>query len=51
LEDALLNVVYDLGAGAYQFATDAGTFVTRFSLRFTNATLDVATPCLWLIRW
>lgn len=44
LEDALLNVVHNLSIGDYQFATDAGIFDTRFSLRFTNATLDVATP-------
>lgn len=41
LEDKVLNVIHNLSQGAYQFVTDAGTFDTRFVLRFTDAALGV----------
>jgi hypothetical protein len=43
LEDSLLNVIHDLKAGGYSFATEAGTFEDRFVLRFTNTALGIPT--------
>jgi len=39
LEDKLLNVIHDIVAGPYVFATAAGTFNDRFVLRYTDSTL------------
>lgn len=36
LEDTLLNVMHDLRQSAYQFVTEAGTFNSRFILRYNN---------------
>ena len=44
LEDKVLNVIHDLSAAEYVFATEAGTFEDRFVLRYTDATLGVSTP-------
>jgi len=40
LEDKLLNVIHDLKASNYSFATNAGTFDDRFQLRFTSSALS-----------
>ena len=39
LEDKLLNVIHDIKAAPYTFASAAGTFDSRFVLRFTNGSL------------
>ncbi|SHF89242.1 hypothetical protein SAMN05443549_101722 [Flavobacterium fluvii] len=39
LEDKLLNVIYDIKADPYVFASAAGTFNDRFVLRYTNGSL------------
>lgn len=39
LEDKLLNVIHDLKQAPYSFETAAGTFNTRFELRYTNSVL------------
>lgn len=44
LEDTLLNIVHDLKQGPYSFATEVGTFDTRFVLRFTNTALGTENP-------
>jgi hypothetical protein len=45
LEDTVLNVIHDLKAAAYTFATEAGAFDTRFILRYTSdSTLQVGAP-------
>jgi hypothetical protein len=44
LEDKLLNVIHPLKTGPYSFVTDAGTFDTRFALRFIDTLLAIATP-------
>ncbi|RZJ33192.1 MAG: choice-of-anchor D domain-containing protein, partial [Flavobacterium sp.] len=36
LEDKLLNVIHNLKDSSYSFDTEAGTFNTRFQLRYTN---------------
>lgn len=41
LEDTLLGVVHDLRLAPYQFVTEAGTFDTRFVLRYNNGLLAV----------
>lgn len=41
LEDKVLNVIYNLKQGSYNFTTEAGTFNDRFVLRFTPTTLAV----------
>lgn len=41
LEDRLLNVMHDLRQGAYTFVSEAGTFDTRFVLRYTASALNV----------
>lgn len=41
LEDTLLNTIHDLRQGAYSFVTEAGTFDSRFVLRFNNSLLNV----------
>ncbi len=43
LEDKLLNVIYNLKQGTYNFTTQAGTFNDRFVLRFTPAALSINT--------
>jgi hypothetical protein len=41
LEDKLLNVIHDLGTGAYSFTQTAGNDINdRFELRFTAGALD-----------
>ena len=40
LEDLQLNIIHDLKASNYAFATPAGEFNNRFVLRFTNSTLE-----------
>lgn len=46
LEDTFLNVIHDLRQGAYSFVSDAGTFDTRFVLRYNNSLLGV-NPAAW----
>jgi hypothetical protein len=41
LEDTLLGVIHDLRQAPYQFVTEAGTFDTRFVLRYNNGLLSV----------
>ena len=41
LEDLLNNTIHDLRANPYTFNAQAGTFNSRFILRFTNETLSV----------
>ena len=43
LEDQLLNVIHDLKASPYTFASAIGTFNARFVLRYTNSTLNYPT--------
>lgn len=45
LEDTLLNVIHDLKASAYTFATEVGAFDSRFMIRYTSGSaLGVDTP-------
>lgn len=44
LEDTLLNVIHDLTTSPYTFATEIGTFDTRFKLRYTANALGVDNP-------
>jgi hypothetical protein len=44
LEDTLLNVIHDLTVSDYVFATEVGTFESRFVLRYTDGTLGTAHP-------
>ncbi|MFT3795306.1 PKD-like domain-containing protein [Flavobacterium sp.] len=44
LEDKLLNVIHDLKVAPYSFTSEAGTFNTRFVLRYTTTTLGVTNP-------
>jgi hypothetical protein len=44
LEDTVLNVIHDLTESDYVFATEAGTFESRFVLRYNNGTLGTAQP-------
>jgi hypothetical protein len=44
LEDLTLNVVHDLSINDYSFATEAGTFDSRFNIIFANGTLGVDNP-------
>jgi hypothetical protein len=44
LEDTLLNVVHDLKASPYSFATNIGTFDERFILRYTTEALGITDP-------
>ena len=39
LEDLLLNITHDLKTGAYNFATDTGTFDNRFVLKYNDLPL------------
>lgn len=39
LEDRVLNLIHDLRAAPYTFATNAGVFNNRFLLRYTNEAL------------
>ena len=41
LEDTFLGVVHDLRQSPYQFVTEAGTFNSRFILRYNNGLLAV----------
>ena len=41
LEDTLLHIIHDLRQSPYQFVTEAGTFDTRFILRYNNTLLNV----------
>ena len=40
LEDKLLNVIQDIKASNYSFASNSGTFDNRFVLRYTNSALN-----------
>jgi hypothetical protein len=42
VEDKLLNVIHDLKVSPYAFTTAAGTFDTRFVLRYTTTALNTA---------
>lgn len=44
LEDTVLNVIHDLTVSDYVFATEVGTFESRFVLRYTDGTLGTAHP-------
>lgn len=44
LEDTLLNVIHDLKAAPYTFATESGTFDSRFRLRYTTNALGTDNP-------
>jgi hypothetical protein len=44
LEDTVLNVIHDLTLSDYVFATEVGTFESRFVLRYTDGTLGTAHP-------
>ncbi len=44
LEDKELNVIHDLKAAAYTFTTAAGTFDSRFVLRYDNNALGIDNP-------
>jgi len=44
LEDTLLNVIHDLKAAPYSFATNSGTFDERFILRYTTEALGTIDP-------
>jgi len=44
LEDTLLNVIHDLNAAPYTFATEIGTFDNRFILRYTTSALGIHNP-------
>jgi hypothetical protein len=44
LEDTELNIIHDLKSGPYTFTTTAGTFDTRFVLRYNNTTLGTNNP-------
>ncbi|WP_197429341.1 T9SS type A sorting domain-containing protein [Winogradskyella endarachnes] len=41
LEDTELNIIHDIRANPYIFASQAGVFDTRFILRFTNESLSI----------
>lgn len=44
LEDLQLGIIHDLKATPYTFTSDAGTFDSRFLLRYTNGTLGTTIP-------
>ncbi|MGV9004005.1 ice-binding family protein [Flavobacterium sp.] len=44
LEDTLLNIIHDLKKSSYSFTTEAGTFDTRFVIRYTGSNLNVNNP-------
>lgn len=44
LEDLLLNVIHDLKAAPYTFATESGTFDNRFRIRYTTNALGTNNP-------
>jgi hypothetical protein len=44
IEDTLLNVIHDLKVSPYTFATNSGTFDTRFRIRYTNNALGTNAP-------
>jgi hypothetical protein len=46
LEDTLLQVLHNLGQSPYSFSTLAGTFDTRFVLRYGNSTLGLGDDVL-----
>ena len=46
LEDTLLNVIHNLKESPYNFISEAGTFDTRFVLRFTNPSLGISEAVL-----
>ena len=43
LQDLLSNVIFDLKSGSYTFTSEAGTFDSRFVLRYTTGTLGTGT--------
>lgn len=44
LEDRLLNVIHNIRQSAYTFTTEAGTFNSRFEIRYTDESLGVEIP-------
>ncbi|MGV3460933.1 MAG: GEVED domain-containing protein [Flavobacterium sp.] len=46
LKDNLLNVVHNIKAGSYTFASAAGTFNNRFEVVYTDAALGTDNPVL-----
>lgn len=46
LQDSLTGTVHNLTEGAYSFATEAGTFNSRFEVRYQSTTLGTTTPVL-----
>lgn len=44
IEDKLLNIIHDLKAAPYVFASEAGRFNDRFVLRYTDGLLGVDRP-------
>ncbi|NNT71776.1 T9SS sorting signal type C domain-containing protein [Flavobacterium sp. IMCC34852] len=44
LEDLVLNVIHDLKAAPYSFATESGTFDNRFRIRYTTNALGTNNP-------
>ena len=44
LRDNLMNTTHNLSQGAYSFASQAGTFDTRFEIIYQSNTLGVTTP-------
>ena len=46
VEDTMLNVIHNLKESPYLFASEIGTFDSRFVVRFTATTLAVSEPIL-----
>jgi hypothetical protein len=46
VEDTLLNIIHNLKDSTYLFASEIGTFDSRFIIRFTTSTLGVSEPNL-----
>lgn len=46
LQDSLTGTVHNLTEGPYSFATEAGTFNSRFEVRYQSTTLGTTTPVL-----
>lgn len=44
LKDSTTGTVHDLNEGAYSFATEAGTFSTRFEILYVNGALSTDKP-------
>lgn len=46
VEDTMLNIIHNLKESPYLFASEIGTFESRFVVRFTSSTLAVSEPNL-----